>query len=792
MKALGAVRRAFHERERVICVVFCASNTYSSIVELETVVAPYILLQRHHGSAVLDEAEVKGIFSVIFHRKEHGPTIDVSKDVTRNSNGDVDPIIGTVEQWTLDGNMVEVALPAGKYLTVPVNSVTLLPSRSDCESSDKMNMIQGFQVIVSKSALNCPENGSRTTSTPWLHASTDMRGCNGVSNSTPEILCAEVERPGGGVNVVGWTIGRVALDVPACELDVPLSDDTIKMTKEAFLRVWHMKCKRYREFCTYHSVAARAEAISEDYVIHRNAEDIRTSMLDRGEGQEIFRETIIRKALKTTLKLPLKKEFAQHTPLLYASMAVAEYASRRKDEPCSFSSMFVAAIKQAAHDKALPCRRYFLERLFNTIELDYQIDGRNTSGCFMSAFGSASSLSLTPTQSYYSIIYNALKSMIVHHPLHLCMEEAYVIFVRLGLISFLEGVNDFLSDTQVREMMMAEQSKIAAQELESFIVLATSLKSPRVRLKLEFDHTHHTPSSSPLVQVSKLNQNPMSYVILQKKMKYWYSILDLLRNQSQKWMDRIDKRLITQLTYNRMSSSSSTKAYRNLKIIVSSAEKTMQDAEIWFNANQDKMGKGIVVTMNHLDFQQDRCIERGIKAFACKLESSTALMNEFTSWIAPDGELTVLEVSPECAGRAQVASSGMLFGDLLKQSLMLMCHPSLCEHPTATRFFPLASIVNSPPECFHEPCVKGTVLRVLTERLPGWISLRSIIKTRGGCFGPDKVGSQNWYGGLVLRMWGRQLLSLILEMHKHALVLQDLRPETIFISPDGKQIKVYI
>ncbi len=794
MTALGAMRRAFHKRSRIQHIMFCASNVYSNIIELEGVITPFIT-QNKRAAGLLDE-EVSGIFSIVFYGDGDGPTVDIStdftKNFTRNNNNMGDgPIIGTVVKAILDGNMVEVVLPTGKYLTVPVGSVTLLP-RSNCEPpSDEVHLARGSQVAISRYALNYPPaNGSRTSTFSSPSTTGIPRVCDEddeILNNAHEMLCAEVEMPGGDVEVVGWAIGRVALDVPACEFDTPLSEITTKMTTEAFLRLWHMKCKMYREFCTYHAASARAQAISEDYIIHRNAEAIRTSvLLDREESQEIFREILIRKALNTTLKLPLRRGLVQRTPLLYASMAVAEYGSRREKEYCS-TSMLVSAIKHAAYDKALPCRQYFLKRLLCTIELDCLV-GRSTNGCFVSSSAALSSLS--PTRGCRSMIYSALKSMIGHHPSHLCLEEAYAIFVHLGLLSISEGVNDFLLGPEVKEMTIQSTTAAAAPKLEDFTILADSLH-PRIRMMFAFNN--HT--SSTFAEISKVNQYPLSYLILQKKVKHWNSILRRLKDQFQSWNEKVDKRMKILLTYNRMMSSSNNSSVkegcRNLEIIASSAEKTLQDAEIWLNGNHEKMGEGIVVALNHVSFQQDRSSEWGIKVFACKLEESSTL-NQFVDWIAPDNEVIVLQVSPEYAGRTHV-TSGMLFGDLLKQSVMLMCHPSFSEHPNAIRYYPLATTVgnSNPKGFFHGSYVKGTILRTVTERLPGWLSLRFVMKTRG-CLGLDKAASnnKNWPGGSILRLWGRQLLSLLLEMRKHALVVQDLRPETIFISPDGKNLKV--
>ncbi len=810
MTALGAMRRAYHERSRVQRIVFCASNVYSNIIELESVMTPFITNKKR--AAGLLEDEVSGIFGIAFYGTECShPTVDSSttdftKNFIRNNNSNMvmgdGPVIGTVVKMLLNGNMVEVALSTGKYLTVPKDSVTLLP-RSNCEPppSEEMHLARGSQVVISgRAALNYPpEDGGSRISTISSPSGTDIqRACDegdGTLSNTHEMLCAEVEMPGGDVEVVGWAIGRVALSVPACEFDTPLTEITTKTATEAFLRVWHMNCKMYREFCTYHAASVRAQAISEDYVFHRNTVAIRTSvLLDREKTRESFREILIRKALNTTLKLPLRRGLVQHTPLVYASMAAAEYGSRRGKEYC-LTSMSVAATKRAAHDKALPCRQYFLNRLLCTINLDLDcLVGRGTHECFLFSSATASSYS-SRTYGCCSMIYNALKSMIGHDPSHLCVEEAYAIFVRLGLIPVSEGVNDFLLSPQVKNIMPSSTTATTAPESEDFALLAVCLH-PHIRMELAFSNC-----TSAFAVISKANhQCPISYLILQKKAKYWNSVLCQLKGQIQSWNERVNKRMKILFTYNRMMDRSSSnhssvkEGCKNVGIITSSVEKVRCDAELWINANRENMGEGIVLALNRVSPQQDRSSECGIKAFACKLEESST-RNKCIGSIAPDNEMVVFEVSAECAGRTHV-TCGVLYGDLFKQSVILLCHPDFSEHPNAVRYYPLAStntIVGSsnPKEFLNGSYVKGTVLQIVTERLPGWLSLRLVMKTRG-CLGLDMIAGndKNCPGGLVLRLWGRQLLSLFLQMHEHGLTAQDLRPETIFVSPDGKNLKV--
>ncbi len=585
-------------------------------------------------------------------------------NITPSCNTGGGSIIGRVVALDDDDpNMVEVELPTGKYIRVPTSSVMLLPRPNCCdERSDSRNvnnLARGSQVVVisryAAALYDSPDNGNGRPYKSWSVSSMDMRVCNDVSSNTHDVLCAEVEGPGGDVEVIGWAIGRIALDVPACEFDTPLSEATIELTKEAFIRVWEMKCKMYTEFCTYHAAAARAQAIFEDYIVHSHAKGIRLSILDRkeeGSNQDnIFRETLIRKALKTILRLPLQRELAQRVPLSYASMALVEYVSKREEEDRSFSTL-VSVIKQAARDKAFPCRQYFLKRFLHKIESldDHHPDGSsNTSepGNLMPA--SAASLSLPPTTQggYCHMIYSALKSMTRrrHSMLHLDLEEAYTIFVRLGLISFTEGMDDFISDAQVREMMVMyhhhHSMETAAQNLENFTMLADSL-NPRTRFKLAYnDHT----CSTFVADVSKVNQCPIAYVILQKKVKHWYSVINILKSQIQNWNCIARNRAISLLTYNNrtcISSSSSAKRHsKGLGILSAlSAEKTLQDAQTWMNVNQEKLGKGINVTFNDLSFQQDRrgsSDERGIIVFHYKLGSCSTSSNQFAGWIAPEG-----------------------------------------------------------------------------------------------------------------------------------------------------------
>jgi hypothetical protein len=65
------------------------------------------------------------------------------------------------------------------------------------------------------------------------------------------------------------------------------------------------------------------------------------------------------------------------------------------------------------------------------------------------------------------------------------------------------------------------------------------------------------------------------------------------------------------------------------------------------------------------------------------------------------------------------------------------------------------------------------MLAQVTECLTNYVPLRVHLVTRG-YFGSDERL-------LILRLWARELLRALLEMHRRHVVLGELRPETLFI-----------
>lgn len=76
----------------------------------------------------------------------------------------------------------------------------------------------------------------------------------------------------------------------------------------------------------------------------------------------------------------------------------------------------------------------------------------------------------------------------------------------------------------------------------------------------------------------------------------------------------------------------------------------------------------------------------------------------------------------------------------------------------------------------------GTGEQIVTERLDGWSSLSQLLKKRGylGSFARLQV----------VRYWGRQILMALGVLHSRGLLLRNLHPDVIFVSPDGRHIKI--
>ncbi|CAM9321091.1 unnamed protein product [Discosporangium mesarthrocarpum] len=194
--------------------------------------------------------------------------------------------------------------------------------------------------------------------------------------------------------------------------------------------------------------------------------------------------------------------------------------------------------------------------------------------------------------------------------------------------------------------------------------------------------------------------------------------------------------------------------------------------------------------------------------------------------------VAILEVSPErsgeIVGRGRAGKNGsdgqhsLTFGDHMKRVVALLSVPPLHYHPGLLRIHPTHRVIveeyqvgegdgaegrqshgkDVPQDQGVEPVVKRDlssdhnasppILRLVTERLGGWLSLSEVTRTRGPLLGASFPElRKGWESGLrVLRLWGAQIGSALECLHSRSLVLRDCRPETVLVSPDGSRVKV--
>lgn len=159
--------------------------------------------------------------------------------------------------------------------------------------------------------------------------------------------------------------------------------------------------------------------------------------------------------------------------------------------------------------------------------------------------------------------------------------------------------------------------------------------------------------------------------------------------------------------------------------------------------------------------------------------------------------VAVLEVSPE-PGRQVFntnAGRGRALGENMALTVSLLSVPDLREHPGLMKFHPEAKVIvdggDNTAGGSGDCAAGGTApLRIVCERLEGWRSLRDVILQHGPLASPSAMTVGEDSGMRVLRLWGRQLATVLECLASKSLVLRDLRASTVFVSPDGSKVKV--
>lgn len=164
----------------------------------------------------------------------------------------------------------------------------------------------------------------------------------------------------------------------------------------------------------------------------------------------------------------------------------------------------------------------------------------------------------------------------------------------------------------------------------------------------------------------------------------------------------------------------------------------------------------------------------------------------------PGEPVAVFEISPRQARKTVNGLRGdtTSFGDNMAFIASLLSVPALRGQPGLLNFHPGARVL---PDEEGTPSsggdgdrvAGGSSVHIVCERLQGWRSLREVISEHGplvSLTGTDAVDESD--GLRVLRLFGSQLAVVLECLRSRSLVLRDLRASTIFVSPDGRTLKV--
>lgn len=157
--------------------------------------------------------------------------------------------------------------------------------------------------------------------------------------------------------------------------------------------------------------------------------------------------------------------------------------------------------------------------------------------------------------------------------------------------------------------------------------------------------------------------------------------------------------------------------------------------------------------------------------------------------------VAVLEISSDRA-RKTVNADGKTFGEHMTLVAALLSAPSLRTHPNLIKFHPGARVVldarGSATSGGGGDCAAGGApMHIICERLQGWRPLCDVILEHGPLASPIGIAGSEESGGMrVLRLWGKQIASVLELLGSRSLVLRDLHSSTVFVSPDGSTLKV--
>jgi Ca2+-binding EF-hand superfamily protein len=734
--SISKMRKVFNGRHRVARILYAVSNHLSSLAILRDKLA------QNHASALPKQALLN--FSaefVPFYQSGDGPTRDIShrfihgfvgNGYRHQSDGKTTVVCQATITRKMGHDFVQVVVDeSSEILDVHMSQITF-QAQSSTRTNSQHKFDVGSKVYVDRNLTEAfaPEKHSTAG---------DGAGF--------EVLCAVVASADGRQKrVMSWVVGRTCVQQRACDIHAPLPTKTLAACSRGFLAHWSMLLHLFRANLPSTKGMLEAERASSVEQCTILANILRKASLDQRHVQPGLAAEHLKEAFKIAISAPLRTRPVQQAVRYAITGAYCAVKHPREQTVCP-AALLQELERQAREDAPSAVSRIIVvllqsglrKRLAKLAAVDTSVDVESG------------------PKLNYGLLWEAVES--IHSKILLPEEFFHLLCLLSRFDRHKSRVTDFWESfrkayptvTHDAEYFDLDLFSSYVQHIDPLCQLQTNLGIVHNTLR-----AHKGPSCASDHRRSNLRQ--YAKVCAHKR---WHRALIAVGSSMTKLTHELRNQALGHVLSGIKEELDET---LDARLLLAESRETEQ---------QDIRHTESVAGFNVHDFalQPDRC-SHGRTAY----EGWGLVDEDDNSTGVP---VTVLEIS--AARLEELQSHGRPYAFHLAREAQR--HEMLQNIPHFIRMHSDAVMLAKEDFDVHPASSEEAGTRLCVERLEGWLPLRKVIETRGYLGSGHKLQ--------VVRCWGKQLLHAIKSLHgPRNILMYHLSPDSIFVSPDGRHLKI--
>jgi Ca2+-binding EF-hand superfamily protein/serine/threonine protein kinase len=749
----ATLRRVYNARSSVCRIIYSTTTAYSKMAALAAAVNNSNSASETRSSL----QKLDGSSFVVFYSPNDGPTIDITSKLLAQQakkQSTVNVLHGVVTAVHSNGMSFDF-LEAGAVeplLNLSVKCITKTSQQHEhkqqqqYERSRQQQLKAGTRVSIHYTDVAASQTGNHSDA-------------SNSAGENCEALCVTTKcKQTGSTTLKLWAVGRVISTVAACDFDTPMSASHARQCKDAYMSAWSLQMASVRAATPQRLQAAQAKAIAESHMIANIGTALRLHAFNSDKQLVNDTASTATQAFATALQLPSRNVCTLSSVIYQCAKIFHEVRYGIDNSTLNMvrlvkQSVSAKLLYTALKDKAMltaydahepKLHQHYAVKILGLTQQTLQQQSNDDAMISWESLCSIVTAAIVETQS-------------------LQPEEVYKLLQTFRMMS---------SQTEATSLLVTANNTSSNKDKVSSAIIGIKafkaiLKNNNPMISVEDRYCDLNTIADKLLSTKQStggakSMTPLQLLSLKRRCKQWHTQLTAAATHAQHAAARIKHHGISVMTADARTQLASrltvsTVTQRAEDVLTATASTTHDDS--------------IVVKVKYHNDEANK-----VPAQCCAYTLAYEGKGYRSAKTDDSSEaVTVIEIDSALLNSSN--SSGHTYSEQLGRNLRILGLPTFNNHAQLVKHYVHATVSHATSTSSSS----FTGMRLVTERLHDYSKLSDVISEHGALGNAASV--------MVLRLWCKQLLTLLAGLHSHSLLLRDLSVYNILISPTGHTLK---